>query len=776
MATVRSLALFSLMFLAIVSAEGHSEEFFRQPLKLRVNVGVILVGFENGSLNTEELSSLLHASLPQRQPMCLQENIPLNTKYEIAYDVSEASTESALLVEEAVSKALRNTGKGKGGIDTVKIEDGVSDVFDALYASHLQSSRLTAPYLVFILNLFHYEPKKSKYAYSYYGSALSQTFIGSGRYVVADLSAGPVSLGKLGHREGTVGRNHPMLPRVELNHDELLNEKALKIQGKEAARPVYEASLASLVVSAIRNVFLGDLKFCNISPADRWVVPIMVFRNHREWTPWQNQVTKQKMGSKEDGSLVCLPADENSGEEECGDKDASKQTPYKIDVALVAEEVKKLIPGEDSVQFITGLHSLHEHKHLSMAIAKGIRHMAFDRPANVKSDEEELKEVVRVRVTLPYLDSSVLFYETQHIADSVIQAVFTSDGSDQKRRRAITSATLGDGVRSVPIIVFSLSDANDALFFDAEEETFQARHNAVFVVQTALEKVPTSFFVESKVIRLSQRAVDQNILAGLLQAVSGILPPYEYYSEESKQVRRDYLWSTGFHPFAPFSKVVGISEIYHDATQRNQILGLLHTISLSCQHVIHRVNDFIAVHLNDPVSGRSLFETEAESREQKIQVNWLEVLVHKAVETGASVLVGKMDEKIPVSRSIQASLARLHQDLMNIEEGVEQATHRLQDRDFQGARVVTLSLTNSISILMESLDVVLDDALLEFECCQIENGSALHERTNGEWWALLQLFVVLLLLMCAFSRKGMVVMRQQVLRLKALWDVNSNDM
>ena len=90
------------------------------------------------------------------------------------------------------------------------------------------------------------------------------------------------------------------------------------------------------------------------------------------------------------------------------------------------------------------------------------------------------------------------------------------------------------------------------------------------------------------------------VLAGLLQLVSGMTPPHRHFSPPHKRVVWDYLWANGAHPFAPFGESATLSQAMVDVARRNAVLVRLDAALQSARAAVHEVDAFAQKHLYDP--------------------------------------------------------------------------------------------------------------------------------------------------------------------------------
>jgi len=179
-----------------------------------------------------------------------------------------------------------------------------------------------------------------------HGSA-TQQWVARQRYIVADLSAGPVAFGPA--EWGREAVTDTALPRLE---DSDRDTNSASAEAASTVSVKFMAELSSFILSSVQHVFVGDLQWRNLHYAEKVVVPLMVFRNHRRFHP-----LRQEGGSE---SL----ADESA---------AGPANDLKVDLGVVETELRKLLLPEQELLLVPGAHHLHDHHHISTAVFKAIK-------------------------------------------------------------------------------------------------------------------------------------------------------------------------------------------------------------------------------------------------------------------------------------------------------------------------------------------------------------------------------------------------------------------
>jgi hypothetical protein len=229
------------------------------------------------------------------------------------------------------------------------------------------------------------------YTYLYGNSQVgSSTWLGPSRYAVLDVTAHTAEFGSsiTGHGMVTAAS----FPR--------LNQLAPKDKSKSTAPQAQhgaggttsieiESQLSAFVMSAVRHVFVPDIEYESLPQADKILIPIIVLRNHNQFNPLASSSSTNK---------------QHDGQE------------YFIDVDAIKEEVSHLLSTAvgagnaattpfDAV-VVSGVHSLHTHGHISLAVAKSMR------SDSVHTVDHKGRFTVQ---TLPYLDSTTLLHQLKAV-------------------------------------------------------------------------------------------------------------------------------------------------------------------------------------------------------------------------------------------------------------------------------------------------------------------------------------------------------------------------
>jgi hypothetical protein len=202
------------------------------------------------------------------------------------------------------------------------------------------------------------------YRYRYNGGASSQVWLSHGRYAVIDISAGPCSYGRRESEEGSVGyRTVPRLQHL------LLPRRRSPVVDPSVVKGVFCGQISGLIVSAVEHIIAPDVRFETVDVTQRLLVSIIVLRNHLQYNP-------------------LIPGSN-----------------FSIDMESIIDQVKKMLQPGQKVVVVGGIHNLHEHERLAMAVAKAtVGHSSHDTRADGRFHAR----------TLTLLDGAVL-REVSHL-------------------------------------------------------------------------------------------------------------------------------------------------------------------------------------------------------------------------------------------------------------------------------------------------------------------------------------------------------------------------
>eukprot|EP01090_Pellita_catalonica_P022145 TRINITY_DN8493_c0_g1_i1.p1 TRINITY_DN8493_c0_g1~~TRINITY_DN8493_c0_g1_i1.p1 ORF type:complete len:706 (-),score=107.56 TRINITY_DN8493_c0_g1_i1:120-1928(-) len=383
------------------------------------------------------------------------------------------------------------------------------------------------------------------YAYSVNGFR-TQNWIGPGRFLILDLTAGSVGFGPTDITEGgVISENFPSDP---------IGSSAMLRSVRQL-----EARLASIVIDAARFVLVPDMQQ-RTADATRILVPLVALRNHRSFDPW------------------------NVDEPE-----------YGIDLIAIQDAVQKMaLPGQE-ITIVKDIHGLHEHKHIAISVKKA---MFSD---TVHELNNKARYVVREK---PYLDSGTLLQSFGDAVDVIAGGYLQGENAEALNgfytdTQPSRNATTPLGVRIVPVYILSLTNVPSSLIID-QESFWAASPQAVVVLQTDSKRVQVPYVSESSPVYLNPRNPSRAIIAGVASALAGLSSSTQRYSPLHNREVQDYTWACGYTPFGPFSKSLQLSQIFYDMILRNAILSRVDLAYYDVHHALEQVNDFSEKFLWDP--------------------------------------------------------------------------------------------------------------------------------------------------------------------------------
>ncbi|CAL5337784.1 unnamed protein product [Camellia sinensis] len=191
----------------------------------------------------------------------------------------------------------------------------------------------------------------------------------------------------------------------------------------------------------------------------------------------------------------------------------------------IEAEVKKMVHTGQEVVMIGGMHALHRHEKLAIALSKAMRSHSL----------QETKTDGRFHVhTRTYLDGAILKEEMERSADVLAPAWMT----EEKKQKGLYQTY---GTRIIPVFVLSLADVDPRLMME-DDSLVWTSNDVVIVLEHQNEKIPLSNVSETERRHAIPSQAQRHILAGLASVVSGLSAPYEKASHihERPLVKRRY--------------------------------------------------------------------------------------------------------------------------------------------------------------------------------------------------------------------------------------------
>ncbi|XP_019054594.1 PREDICTED: uncharacterized protein LOC104605036 isoform X2 [Nelumbo nucifera] len=526
------------------------------------------------------------------------------------------------------------------------------------------------------------------YRYRYNGGGASQVWLGSGRFVVIDLSAGPCTYGKIETEEGSV--SYRTLPRLW----NLIFPRGPAGSSAHSTHDIFMGQLAALVSTTIEHVIAPDVRFETVDLTTRLLIPIIVLQNHNRYNILE------------------------------------KGHNYSIDIQAIEAEVKKMVHAGQEVVIIGGSHALHNHEKLAIAVSKAMRGHSL----------QETKKDGRFHVhTKTYLDGAILKEEMERSADVLAAGLLDvadpslsskfflrqhwmdeSDGSTDsilKHRPiwATYSPKRGKdkkwnvrkegnlyrtyGTRVVPVFVLSLADVDVGLMMEDESLVWTSK-DVVVVLEHQSEKIPLSYVSETERRYAFPSQAQRHILAGLVSAVGGLSAPYEKASYVHERPVLNWLWATGCHPFGPFSNTSQISQILQDVALRSTIYArvdsALHKIRDTSEAIQAFAADYLKTPLGEPVKGK---------RNKSTTELWLGKFYKKTTT---------LPEPFP-----HELVERLEKYLDSLEEQLADLSSLLYDHRLVDAHTNSSEILQSSIFTQQYVDRVLATERERMKCCEI---------------------------------------------------------
>lgn len=709
------------------------------PFLVPLEVNVVLVGFDKDGgyrykVDPPKLEEFLRLSFPSHRPSCLETGEPLDIEHHLVYNSFHAGQAEMIALEKAVKESMVSAGNAREAdfgreVPLFEVDaTAVEPVFQMLYSymfdfdnEGLSSAEIDKPVpsVIFIVNfdkvrmdprnkeidhdslmvdrlpeLTEEDLKKQEgdyiYRYRYNGGGASQVWLGSGRFVVIDLSAGPCTYGKIETEEGSV--SFRTLPRLR----NILFPSASGVSSDQASQEVFVGQLASLVSTTVEHVIAPDVRFETVDLATRLLIPIIILQNHNRYNIME------------------------------------KGHNYSIDIEAIESEVKKMVHSQQEVVIVGGSHALHHHEKLAIAVSKAMRGHSL----------QETKKDGRFHVhTKTYLDGAILKEEMERSADVLAAGLLeladpslsskfylrqnwmdgsddstdsvlkhkplwathgTKRGKDKKRKAKKKQGDLYRtyGTRVIPVFVLSLADVDPNLMME-DESLVWTSNDVVIVLQHQSEKIPLSYVSETERRYAHPSQAQQHIVAGLASAVGGLSAPYEKSSHIHERSIVNWLWATGCHPFGPFSNTSRVSQMLQDVALRNNIYArvdsALHRLRDTSESVQSFAADYLKTPLGEPVKGKKN-KTRTEQ--------WLDKFYKKTTN---------LPEPFP-----HELVDRLEKYLDGLEEQLVDLSSLLYDHRLQDAHLNSSDIFQSSIFTQQYVDHVLSTEREKMKCCKIE--------------------------------------------------------
>lgn len=700
-------------------------------------MNIVLIGFNGDggyryTLDPHKLEEFMKSSFPSHRPACVETGELIDIEHHIIYNAFPAGQPEIIALEKAVKEALVPAGTARESeygrevplfeVDAAAVEP----VFQSLYSFIFEVEHggyspreidRASPSVIFVVNFdkVRLDPRNKEidldslmygrinplssdelksqegdyiYHYRYNGGGASQVWLGSGRFVVIDLSAGPCTYGKIETEEGSV--SYRTIPRLS----NLIFPRG-STTASATTQDVLMGQLGALIATTIEHVIAPDIRFETVDLTTRLLVPIIVLQNHNRYN--------------------ILAAGQN----------------YSIDIQAIEREVKKMVHAGQEVVIVGGSHALHRHEKLAIAVFKAMRGHSL----------QETKNDGRFHVhTKTYLDGAILKEEMERsadvlaaglleVADPTLSSKFflrqhwmdESDGSQDsiikhrplwatyspkviKNKKRSGMKKQGNlyrtyGTRVIPVFVLSLAGVDANLLMEDESLVWTST-DVVIVLQHESEKIPLSYVSETERRYAVPSQAQQHILAGLASAVGGLSAPYEKVSHVHERPVINWLWATGCHPFGPFSNASQISQMLQDVALRNTIYArvdaALHKIRDTSEAVQTFAGDYLKTPLGEAVKGKKKSSTDL----------WIEKFYKKTTN---------LPEPFP-----HELVERLEKYLDSLEEQLVDLSSLLYDHKLEDAQLNSSEILQSTIFTQQYVARVLASEKEKMKCCDIE--------------------------------------------------------
>ncbi|KAL1334949.1 hypothetical protein HN51_063887 [Arachis hypogaea] len=713
------------------------------PFQVPLEVNVVLIGLSGDggyryTIDIHNLEQFLRTSFPSHRPSCLETGELLDIEHHLVYNAFPAGQPELIALEKALKEAMIPAGKARESefgreVPLFEVEaTSVEPIFQKLYSyifdmdsggSSVIDMDRPVPNAIFVVNFdkVRMDPRNKEmdldslmygklpelndedmkkqegdyiYRYRYDGGGATQVWLGSGRFVVIDLSAGPCTYGKIEAEEGSVSSR--TLPRLR---------NVIRPGGMttvyQSSNDIFLGQLASLISTTVEHVIAPDVRFETVDLTSRLLIPIIVLQNH-------NRYNIMERGHN-----------------------------YSINIDAIEAEVKKMLHDGQEAVVIGGVHSLHRHEKLAIAVSKAMRGHSLQETKNdgrfhvhtktyldgalLKEEMERSADVLAaglLEVADPSLSSKYFLRqnwmdESEVSTDSILKhkPLWASYDSKYSKKRKKKVKKLGDlqptyGTRVIPVFVLSLADVDRDLMMDDESMVWTS-NDVVIVLEHQNDKIPLSYVSETQKRHALPSQAQRHILAGLASVVGGLSAPYEKASHVHERPVVNWLWAAGCHPFGPFSNTSRISQMLHDVALRNSIYARVDSVLRRIRETSETVQAFAAEYLKTPLG-----EPVKGKKEKSTTELWLEKFYKKTTN---------LPEPFP-----HELVDRLEKYLDGLEEQLVDMSSLLYDHRLQDAFLNSSDILQSTMFTQQYVDHVLASEKDNMRCCKIEYKYPVH--------------------------------------------------
>ena len=596
---MRVLLLFSIVWASVAK--------LTRPVAIPITVNVGLLGFSaDGAwqveLDAADLYSLLNRLMPERRPACGPDGQPADAVYKFTYNVVHMRTGLKALHKALVASMLHRQPRtslfsGGGGQKFEVHTEDVADYFARTYESYFASDPSAAPdaaggtssstFAILVINpnradmasimasdaQLKVESLHYHYVVDGAGAVATQMWLSSGRYLVLDLSAGPVARGMSATPEGAVssGSVPTIGPLLEGGPAAAAAREAdpMLAAAHAAAHTHLLAELTGLLLSGVTHVLAPDVHSCALPESwEKLVVPLVVLTNHREFDPLQPGHT------------------------------------HSLDVGALQAQISQLILPSQQLALLPSTHHIHDHPQISVALTRATR---------ADTQHTQAADGSITPAAQSYLDAPGLAHALRHSVDWLAAGLMHRSETPLavyhlhdawSNRSAISGGgarggtTRGDGApdggandgagagahvigpsstRVLPVFIFSLLGMHPSLLLD-RASLVHATDHAVLVLQTNVTALPVPFYADgAATLSVNTANPTPHALAGLASSLGALLAPFESFGREDGMPTYDFHWAVGSHPFGPFSADHALPAVMVDAARRHALLSRITT-------------------------------------------------------------------------------------------------------------------------------------------------------------------------------------------------------
>mmetsp|Transcript_23572 Transcript_23572/g.44947 ORF Transcript_23572/g.44947 Transcript_23572/m.44947 type:complete len:514 (-) Transcript_23572:2007-3548(-) len=431
------------------------------------------------------------------------------------------------------------------------------------------------------------------YRYKYHGAGLASTWVSAQRFALVDLGAGPCLFCRMGISKGMVALSaFPRLGIVLSKYEGSQTSNDDTFNSTRARKKHIIGAVSNLVVSSIKHLFVPDIRMETSDLAQRILVPIILLRNHDLFNP-------------------LVPGHAHS-----------------IDLFRIKYETKGLIKDDQELVFADGVHDLHRHERLALAVTRSLKSTSGIVVGPDGKYSMHLTSVLDPQVLLKemhntsdMLASGVIGLSNPKIAKSFYNFAIPYNkqaSMDKNNKRSL-------GTHVVPIYVLSLAALPNHLLLDGES-WLAVDQDMVVVLQLVTNASETQesegiqhFINDECMVKVLPQDTTRHIVAGLAKSLAGVASPNGRFSPFHKRHVESYIWAIGGHPFGIYSNSTLVGDLFKDSAKRSSIISKAHMAVRSVQASLNELDQFAANFKQRPfVQHADLFEGA--------EISWLDSL------------------------------------------------------------------------------------------------------------------------------------------------------